>query len=185
MAAGELLDAVPERIGDWEMRSSKPFDNETVQMLQCAGHFSRVYENTSTGETVTVAMLVGPTGPTAVHTPEICYSSRGQTIVESPTAVATRPETDPDESLWQMAFRSNDVEQNQFRVMYGWTGPEGHWRAASNPRFEHGGEAMLYKIQLAGPVAQRADKDGADPCQRFLRDFLPAPDATLFQVRSQ
>ena len=167
------------------MKSSEPFDDEVVEMLQCAGHFAREYVNSATGESVRVALLVGPPGPTAVHTPEICYSSRGQTIIERPQPVATRVEKDPDESLWRSGVSRNDLEQNRFSVVYGWTGPDGHWRAADNPRFDHAGDPMLYKIQVAGSLTERTAPEGGDLCQRFLQDFLPALDATLFQNSPQ
>jgi hypothetical protein len=86
----------------------------------------------------------------------------------------------PDETLFQMTFRSNDPEQALLRVLYGWAGADGHWRAANNPRFEYGGEPLLYKIQLASDTTQQADKEGSDVCRRFLQDFLPVVDATLF-----
>jgi hypothetical protein len=182
VSAGNTLASVPERVGDWELKSSEPFENDVVDMLQCAGHFSREYTNSLTGESVRVALLVGPPGPTAVHTPEICYSSRGQTIVAPPKLVATRPEKDPEESLWRVVFRANDLEQNRFSVVYGWTGPQGRWRASANARYEHAGEPMLYKIQVAGPLTERMEQAGTDLCQQFLQDFLPALDATLFQI---
>jgi Protein of unknown function (DUF3485) len=185
VSAGEKLARVPEKIGDWDMKSSEPFDNEVVDMLQCAGHFSRVYVNAVTGESVRVALLVGPPGPTAVHTPEICYSSRGQTAVEQPKPVATRPKTDADEALWRIVFRANDLEQSRFSVVYGWAGPEGHWRADANARYAHAGEPMLYKIQVAGPLTELPGQESSDLCQDFLKDFLPAVDATLFQIAAK
>lgn len=184
-AAGERVGQVPQRVGDWMLQSSEPFGDETVQMLRCAGHFSRTYENTVTGDIVRVALLVGPPGPTAVHTPEVCYSSRGQTIIQERKAIATRPEQRPDESLWRMVFRANDIEENRFAVLYGWAGADGQWRAAVRPRYEYGGQSLLYKIQLAAPLAESADQDAMDVCQSFLRDFLPALDATLFQTAPQ
>ena len=119
VAAGEKLAIVPDHIGDWQLKSSEPFDDEVVEMLQCAGNFSREYVNSITGETVRMALSSGPPGPTAVHTPEICYSSRGQTIVERPKPVAIRPEKNPDESLWRIVFRANNLEQNRFSVVMG------------------------------------------------------------------
>ena len=180
VSAAERVAQVPEQFGDWKMQSSRPFDEDTLAMLQCAGHFTRVYVNSLTGDTISMALLVGPTGPTAIHTPEVCYSSRNQTIIESPTEIATRPKTVPGETLWRMTFRANDPEQALQRVFYGWAGTDGHWRAAKDPRYEYGGEPLLYKIQLASGTTQQADKEGSDPCRRFLQDFLPVVDATLF-----
>jgi hypothetical protein len=182
VSAAQRFDSVPSQVGDWEMVSNEPLTDEVVEMLQCAGHFSRVYKNPQTAESVTVSLIVGPPGPTAVHTPEICYSSRGQTIVVSPKPIAIRPETHPDESLWRMVFRSNGVEQNRFSVLYGWCGPDGHWSAATNARYQYGGQPLLYKIQLAGGLPTQSTESDDDVCQRFLKVFLPALDAALFRA---
>ncbi len=178
VAAGERLAKAPEQIGDWQMRSSEPYDAETVAMLQCTGHFSRVYVNRVTGDVVSVALQVGPPGPTAVHTPEICYSSRGHSISELPTARATDRAAAPDETIWRMTFRTNDAEQRRLRVCYAWRGPhESHWTAAEDPRFVYATEPMLYKIQLASQLSDWHESNDQDPCQKFLTDFLPALDA--------
>jgi len=182
--AGEQLSQVPTRVGEWQMQSSRPFDDEVLKLLRCAGHFTRVYKNMLTGETVTVALLVGPPGPTAVHTPEICYSSRGQTIAERPKPISTHRADAADETLWRMVFVANSAEQNRFSVVYGWCGADGQWRAAKKPRYEYGGAPLLYKIQLVGALPERDGLDSSDACQRFLQDFLPALDAVLFQVRA-
>ena len=184
-SAAKRLAVVPDRVAEWDLQLSEPLDEEVVRMLQCAGHFLRVYNNRRTGDVVSVALLVGPPGPTAAHTPEICYSSRGQTIVEPSVATQSRPASDPDETLWRMTFRATDVEQRMQRVFYGWSGPDGRWRAARDPRFEYGGQPLLYKIQVAGLLREKSDKEGDDPCRRFLQDFLPVLDQSLFQESSR
>lgn len=184
VTAGEQLAQVPTRVGEWQMQSSRPFEDEVLQMLRCAGHFTRVYKNVLTGELVTVALLVGPPGPTAVHTPEICYSSRGQTIAERPKPISTHRPQAADETLWRMVFVSNSVEKSRFSVVYGWCGEDGEWRAATRPRFVYGGAPLLYKIQLVGALTERSDQDSSDACQRFLQDFLPALDRVLFHGRA-
>jgi hypothetical protein len=180
VSAGQKLASVPARVGEWDMQSSQPFDDDVAEMLQCAANFTRVYVNSRTGDTVSVALLVGPPGPTAAHTPEVCYSSQGRKISESSRVVQIRPDSIPDETLWRMTFRSSDIDEHLLRVLYGWRSPAGPWRAATRPRFEYGGQPMLYKIQLASLTTERSDEDGHDPCQQFLRDFLPALDASLF-----
>jgi hypothetical protein len=183
VAAGQRLEAVPDRVGNWEMQFSRPFEDDVVEMLQCAGHFNRAYVNSLTGETVTVELLVGPPGPTAAHTPEICYSSRNHEITEESNAVQTRPAASPDETFWRMTLRSTDIEQRLQRVYYSWCGPDGCWRAAKNPRFEYGGQGLLYKVQLASELREAQDAD--DPCRRFLQDFLPALQASQFKAASR
>jgi len=181
-AAGVALADAPTRVGDWEMVSSEPFSTDIVTMLECSGHFARTYQNLITGEQVNVALVVGPPGPTAVHTPEICYSSRDHQISEPRTMVSVGAAGDTDQSLWNLTFRSNDIEQSLLRVYYGWRGSDGPWKASDNPRFEYGGQSLLYKIQLASRIPAETPNTGADPCARFLQEFLPALDQKLFDT---
>ena len=162
------------------MRSTQPLDEEVAQMLQCAGSFLRVYQNSLTGGTVSVAIVVGPPGPTAAHTPEVCFSSSGKAIDEPSQAFHPRPDVAPDESLWRVTFRSSGADPQLLRVVYGWHAPDGPWQAARDPRFEYGGQPLLYKLQLACLTSERSDQTGKDPCLDFLHDFLPALEESLF-----
>jgi hypothetical protein len=57
------------------------------------------------------------------------------------------------------------------RVTYGWiTGAE--WMASQSPRFEFGGQPLLYKIQMAADVAPTEDGALADPCKSFFEALL-------------
>src|SRR5262245_53263400 len=80
--ASRNLEALPTTIGDWQLVREDPMPEAILQMLSCAGHVNRQYVNRHTGNTVSIAIIVGPPGPTAVHTPEICYSSRAYSIQE-------------------------------------------------------------------------------------------------------
>ena len=178
--AAQRLAAVPTQFGDWQMQSNEPLSPEVEKMLQCAGNFSRVYVNTVTGESVGVAAIVGPSGPTAVHTPEICYTSRDHVELDKPTPVSIRPQERPNEELWRMTFLAKDLGGTRLRVYYGWSDASGVWSASAHPRFKYSGQPLLYKIQLAARMPEVEESDGGDPCQRFLESFLPVLDATLF-----
>ena len=65
-------------------------DEDTVEMLECTGNIVRTYENQRTGEVVSVFVIVGPAGPIAVHTPEICYSSQNYKSRDTRQQVAIR-----------------------------------------------------------------------------------------------
>ncbi len=179
-AAALRLEKVPTRVGEWQMQSQETIAPEVEEMLQCVGHFSRVYFNPTTNESVGVAAIVGPPGPTSVHTPEICYTSRDHVVVEDPTAVSIRPQERPDETFWRMTFRSGGLQGAHLRVYYAWSDGSGVWSASEHPRFKYSGQPLLYKIQLASRSQGETSRDD-DPCQRFLKSFLPALDAALFQ----
>ena len=91
--AGEKLEELPKQIGAWQQIESNGLDDSVAEMLQCYGSIVREYRHGDTGEQVTVALLLGPRGPIAVHTPDICYSSVGTKQVLSLIHISepTRP----------------------------------------------------------------------------------------------
>ena len=113
--------------------------------------------------------MLGPSGPIAVHTPEVCFSSRDHKRIES------RKETAVGESgdeLWAMTFEANDLNANLIRVYYGWT-PGNRWEASKNPRVSLASCPYLYKIQLATHLPAGMNIEDNDPCKNFLEDFIP------------
>jgi uncharacterized protein DUF3485 len=169
LAAARKLEEFPEEFGNWKLRSSERMSDDVVEMLECSGHFSRVYANQESGEVVNVAVTVGPSGPIAVHTPEVCFSSRAHKTLESRKSTAVG---DSDDQFWATTFESNDLNANLIRVYYGWT-PGDHWAATENPRVSLAWCPYLYKIQLASHLPAGTDLTSNDPCKNFLEDFIP------------
>jgi len=169
LAAAKKLEELPEEFGNWKLKSSEKMSGEVVKMLECSGYISRVYVNQESGEKVSLAVILGPSGPIAVHTPEVCFSSRDHKTLESrkPTAVG-----DSNDRFWAMTFEANDLSANLIRVYYGWT-PGNHWAATKNPRVSLARYPYLYKIQLASDLPAGTDITSNDPCKNFLEDFIP------------
>jgi hypothetical protein len=170
-AAADRVQALPKQLGVWRLIDERPMSDQIIQMLQCAGHVNRVYVNQNDGTTVRVAIIAGPPGPTAVHTPEICYSSRDYAITGDREKRFFKSGDKGTHSLWATTFESTDVTRDQLRVYYGWsTGKE--WEASRSPRFEFGGSPLLYKIQVAAEVVPSPDDEIPDPCQDFINKLL-------------
>jgi hypothetical protein len=140
--------------------------------LMCAGYINRTYVEQSTGDSVSVAIIVGPPGPTAVHTPEICYSSRDYAIKESRQAARVSDRSGVDHGFWKTILRSTDPTAEQLCVFYAWTA-DGRWIASESPRFEFAGNPLLFKLQMAAPLPPGRVKE-SNPGQRFLMDLLNA-----------
>ena len=182
LAAADQLRTLPKSIGDWQMLEELPIAENVLQALECPGYANRRYVNQKTGDTVSIAIMIGPPGPIAVHTPEVCYSSRAYGIEDPRTEAAFPTEAnggDPPrtQSLWKVTFRDNRMAIDQLRVYYAWaTGKNGStggaWRAASRPRYEFAGEPVLYKLQLAGLLTSDASEKERDPCHQFLEDLF-------------
>jgi hypothetical protein len=178
--AAEKLVEFPDRFGSWQLQSAEEMTEETANTLECAGYFVRAYANQDTGESVRVAVLLGPAGPIAVHTPEICYSSRAYAIREERQRVTIQNSDGSDEEFWALTFRSNDLDASLLRVCYAWS-TGGPWSAPEDARFTFAGSPYLYKIQLASELAPGTDLQTSDPCERFLQDFVPVAKRYLVE----
>lgn len=177
--AAERVRGLPETIGDWEMRDSSEFGDNVVKQLQCAGYVNRVYVHRKSGDTVSVAMLVGPPGPISVHTPEVCYPSMNLEILQK--AETQKIESDgASNEFSSVLFRSRGLEAEKLRVWYSWAN-DGRWQVPKlSPRMAFSGSPMLFKIQVAAPV-EGDGKEDADPCRAFINDFVPIARNQVFQ----
>jgi hypothetical protein len=172
-AAAEKLEGIPGHFGNWKQASSEKMTSSVVKMLQCAGYISRVYVNQVTGEKVNVVVLLGPPGPIAVHTPEICYSSKDYRQQEARKRMAVGKTEGAENEFWSLTFRSNNLRGDLLRVCYGWSTGD-RWSASEQPRYSFAGRPYLYKIQLAATLPPWVNLETRDPCRRFLADFEPA-----------
>jgi hypothetical protein len=180
VAAGKQIAAIPNDFGDWELQNSQSLEPYAVEMLQCVGNTRRIYRNRRSGQIVTMFVIVGPAGPTSVHTPEICYSSRDYDIAEPRARFSPRESQQPEDSFWGLTMRGKDLRADLLRVAYAWNSGDG-WRAPEQPRFTFGSQPLLYKLQVAGTLSPQAKLGENDPCRSFLQDFLPVLDSALFQ----
>jgi hypothetical protein len=180
-AAAERLKEVPAEFGPWRMKSSQEMGVNELQILQCAGFIRREYVNRQTGEVVHVVVIVGPTGPTSVHRPEVCYSSRDHVVVDQRREAAMPG--DAGDRLWATTFQSQGLDAGLLRVYYGWS-PGDRWSAPEEARREFAGRPYLYKIQVESQVSTSEIKQ-SDPCYNFLKDFLPVANRCLEQAVSQ
>ena len=162
---GELLSQIPSKLGDWTLMDEQDLPESAQRLLRCYGSVVRVYQHTESGAMVNVAVMYGPRGPIAVHTPEICYSSVG-TKQTRPRKIETITTDKNRHQVWSVEFSRDDQPDASLAVYYGWS-DGGAFVAADSPRFWLTDD--LYKVQLAGPVTGSA----IDPCQSFLDSFMP------------
>ncbi len=162
----ESLEGIPDQIGDWVCSSTEDLPENAKRILNCHGFINRSYWNAKTGATVTVAVLYGPRGPIAVHTPDVCYSGIGTNPVADRRSVEIKTE-DHSDRFWTINFTRGAEMTPSLEVWYAWS-DGGPWVASEHPRFWL--TDSLYKIQLAGtPGKDQAESD----CKTFLRDLIP------------
>jgi hypothetical protein len=180
-AAAARVEELPRELGPWQMKEEREMAPLVLETLRCEAHAHREYVNRDTGEVVHVALIVGPSGPTAVHTPEICFSSRYFEIADPREKTFFGANGDADSSsLWMTRFRSQNAGAGELQVYYGWS-TGGAWTASQSPRFEFGGSPLLYKIQVSaqmGPTVEGAPRN--DPGKKFIDALLE----TYWQPRS-
>lgn len=170
-AAEQLRVPLPEAAGHWRLRREEPFPKAVVQVLQCPAHISRVYEHQQTGDVVMVAVIVGPPGPVAVHSPEICYSSRDYTIDGPRREAQFKDASGQQHALWELSLKANELDRVPLKVFYGWT-PGGPWQATPQPRFRFGGLSHLYKLQLSVTQHPASEAIQFNAAEDFLLHFL-------------
>lgn len=171
-ASAAKLPLLPEQCGPWVQVSDGELDPSAQELLRCDGYLLREYWRPETGDRVKVAVLLGPRGPIAVHTPEVCYSSQGTEPVGERVSETIESEGGKDQ-LWHVQFSSHGSPSPTLDVWYAWS-DGGPWQASEHPRFwlaHH-----LYKIQLAGSPAAEGEES---PCRDFLTFFLPVVRAAI------
>ena len=179
-AVGRRLEELPAEFGDWQLVESSELGEAASQMLEAYGYVGGVYRQQSTGAHVTMFVLVGPVGPIAVHTPEVCFGSRVYELIESRQPFALDNPSSPDEphTFWAPLFRRKDVDGHLAPTYYGWT-VDGRWTAANDPRFAFAANPYLYKVQVTTLVPASMARLETDPCQEFLADFVTVVEPFL------
>lgn len=165
IAVGSQLQDLPKSFGDWTLVEEGDLAEGALKQLRCYGSVNNVYRHEPTKTLVNAAIMYGPRGPIAVHTPEVCYSSEGTKQARQRTAETVKTK-DRDDQFWSVEFTRNDDPDSSFEVWYGWSSGDG-WVAAEHPRFWLTED--LYKIQLSGPLTQSS----FSPCESFLAALLP------------
>jgi hypothetical protein len=181
LAAAQELHNEPKSFGGpqndrWQLIATETTDklsDDVIEMLECKdGYINRCYENRRTGEKVNVFVVIGPAGPIAAHTPEICFSSQNYTSRDTRERKVIATAEEHDDELWALSFKTKNIREDLLRVYYGWT-TSGRWSATDNPRYAFVGSPYLYKIQLASEMPAGSNLKTTDTCREFLKDFLP------------
>jgi len=170
-SAAARLGQFPRQIGSWKAVEDAPIEESALEMLECVGHINRRYVNEETGKSLQVAIMLGPPGPIAVHTPEICYSSRAYELQDERAEVMLETAAGERHSFWSVDFTTRNSLAEGQRVYYAWSAGR-NWEASSAPRFKFAGAPCLYKLQLASYVSPYSDNDGSDPGRQFLKELL-------------
>lgn len=161
---------LPHQFGDWQLQSTSALSESTLGQLRCIGAASHTFANTLSGDRITVAMMAGPAGPLAAHTPEVCYASRDYERLTPPERITIEADRHADE-FWSLSVKSRHFEGGTSRVFYAWNYGSG-WQAPDYPRLSFGGLPLLYKIQIEASEPLIGPNTN-DTGLAFLRALLP------------
>ena len=178
VAIGAKLQEIPESFGNWQLESSGELSDSEIKMLECAGYIVRTYVNQATGETVNMALIVGPSMPISLHRAEICWNSRGHTIRDQRQQVIVRDSDHLDQQFWALTFQTNDINKDLVRVYYGWSDGR-RWSEHNERRLSLTHRPYLYKIEVVSRLRPGTTWQTSDPCRDFLQDFIPVAKPCL------
>lgn len=179
VAMGKDLENLPDKVGPWQLVSTSKLSDAVAGVLECTGYALRNYTNPETGETVSIGLLLGPSGPMSVHTPDICYSSQAYDQLDRPKQVTVAGANGEQGRFWAQTFKAKSLNGELLRVYYAWRAG-GAWQAFAGGRLETARYPYLYKVQVVAPLADPASNN--DPAESFLRDFLAVAEEHLKEL---
>ena len=182
-AAAQALTATPTECGSWTKVEDKDFPSNVQGILNFAGKINRVYLNQATGQTVSVAVIVGPPGPTSTHVAEMCYDTQGYNILTGPLELAIPHPGRAEDHFRQSFFESRSFEKQRLEICYSWRAGE-NWEVPRYPRLAFGSSLRLFKIQLAAEIRSEDSTADESVCRQFLQAFLPEFEASVFRKLS-
>jgi hypothetical protein len=166
--------------GQWRMIKTTQMTDLVIETLECREYINASFVNSEMPSIqINGFIILGPAGPVAVHTPEICYSSKDYEITDDRERIRIFPKGPREDEFWGLTMRSNQVDADILRVYYAWANL-GPWTAPDIPRITYGGDSKLYKMQLAVKLPADAKLEKGDACQDFLKAFLPVVNGQLF-----
>lgn len=161
--------ALPVSVGDWDSRDD-PVSPLVFKIAQVSSMERRWYHNRNTGAMLSVTLIFGPSGPVAVHTPDVCFRNSG--FEETTPAIIRTIEPGLSDRFCARRFHKQLPAPLSQSVHYAWNAGGG-WEVRDNPRIAYAGQRTLYKLyvncETTGDTSPEADQSAVE----FLRLLLP------------
>ena len=183
---GEKISNIPHQLfsndGEllWEVEGDRlVLSNDVCELLECKNYFYANYVSKDRKHTVTVLILLGPSGPTALHKPERCMPAQNFRLVDGPEEILVSTSGIGRAKMLTSNFRSSDLRSRMTRVGYAWT-TDGNWCAPMDSRRFFAGEPFLYKIQIYCSKPSDYEFDVDDVVKDFASVFIEEANSALF-----
>jgi hypothetical protein len=165
------LDRIPMNIGQWHGKPAS-LDPGEIERTGASGSWMRTYEHESSGEIVSVLLIVGRPGPVAVHSPDVCYPAAGYEASEAPVHQRVTAKNGTTAEFWKVDFRKEMVPiPGRLRIYWAWRG-SGGWSAPLTPRLAFAREDCLYKLYVVRSLPPSPENDRSDASVDFIETFL-------------
>src|SRR5262249_46411169 len=159
---------VPLQVGDWEARSEE-MDPALAAATEMSGYLMRTYVHRHDKTELSLLIVAGRSGPMAVHTPDVCYTSSGHTLVSPQTRVSVAPaDGGPESEFWSARFRKGEAGYySHLTIHWGWSHGGPTWEAPANARLALARYPALYKLYVVRASESADDSPAADPSVGF------------------
>jgi hypothetical protein len=171
--AAARLREVALDFGDWQGRE-RELDARQAARAEVASYLLRDYVNRKTGQAVSVLLVCGRAGPTALHAPEVCYGGAGYEAAAPPARRAVA-----GGEFWVGQFRKPGPAADHLQIYWSW-GAAGRWQAPASPRVHFAGHRALYKLYVICRLPPAGEAPRGELCQDFLDQVLPQLNTSLF-----
>ncbi len=179
-AAAARVAEVPHKVGDWHAQD-EAVDDSLFDNAGAKTHWTRLYVNQRTHESVLAILMCGRAGRMAVHTPEVCYRGAGFELPGEATVYEIKGDTGQESARFFTAqFIKKAGNPTKLRLYWAWNA-RGQWEASPSPRWQFRGEPFLYKLYVSRTLNEPiGGKAAVDPTAQFLREFVPMVNRALF-----
>ena len=168
------IQSIPREIAEWRVVDEGPSlpDYATVE-LGVHAHFNRIYEN-DVGDRVAALVMIGDAGPLSRHPVEICYGNRAKRLVHSFGMAVERDYVKQEFNIHR--YEPKSVLEDEFFVAYGYCYDD-VWKTPTAPRYEYGGNPVLYKMQVLTNAGETPDRE----TPAYLLDFIEKFSAVVWR----
>lgn len=174
------LEAVPTSFGDWTSVPQE-VDPEQFKASGCDASFSRLFENSVTGEKVSVFLVSGRGYHITIHTPNFCYKAAGYDMRANPAGYEFETPGMPEknEVVHAVFKKVTATTTDHLRILWTYS-INGPWRSPKYAKHTFGGEDAMYKLYLIRSVDGATPAIGDDPSIQFANEFLPILNQALY-----
>ena len=177
------LGDLPTEFGDWTSTDA-PVDPAQFKASGCDGSFSKLFENSVTGEQISVFLVSGRGYHVTIHTPNFCYVAAGYDMRADPTSYAFVAPGMPDNEVVHTVFsKATPTETSNLRILWTYS-TDGSWKSPKLAKYTYGREDAMYKLYVIRNISDGVEI-GDDPTVQFAKEFLPILNQTLFPTGLQ